>query len=136
LIFGKWVTTFWKTFGQVSVMLENDGRHPALASRLRMAISSKEHGALLNACKNFEESLKGFIRNPKAGGAAQVAAQCLFEVRKLEDALCRKMTKRDRCENRSTSKQKGFMDRPREMLQAAMVGTDMRDDPEYKKGVK
>jgi hypothetical protein len=93
LIFGKWVTTFWKTFGQVSVMLENDGRHPALASRLRMAISSKEHGALLNACKNFEESLKGFIRNPKAGGAAQVAAQCLFEVRKLENTLCRKMTK-------------------------------------------
>jgi len=44
--------------------------------------------------------------------------------------------KRDRCENRFTSKQKGFMDRAREMLQAAMVGTDMRDDPEYKKGVK
>jgi len=74
----------------VSVVLENDGRHPALASRRRMAISSKERGALLDACENFEESLKRFIRNPKAGGTAQVAAQCLFEVRKLENALCRK----------------------------------------------
>ena len=72
-------------------MLKDDGRHPALASRRRMAISSKERGALLDACENFEESLKRFIRNPKAGDAAQVAAQCLFEVRKLENALCQGM---------------------------------------------
>jgi hypothetical protein len=43
---------------------------------------------LLDACENFEASLKRFIRNPKAGDVAQLAAQCLFEVRRLENALC------------------------------------------------
>jgi hypothetical protein len=69
-------------------MLEQNARHPEMESRRRMAISSKERRALLDACENFEESLKRFIRNPKAGDVAQVAAQCLFEVRKLENALC------------------------------------------------
>lgn len=41
----------------------------------------------MNACISFEESLKTFIKDPKSGGAAHLAAQCLFEVRKLENVI-------------------------------------------------
>ena len=39
------------------------------------------------ACAAFEEALKRFIRDPRSGDAANVAAQCLFAVRGLENAL-------------------------------------------------
>lgn len=43
--------------------------------------------ALTNACISFGETLKAFIKDPNSGRAAHVAAQCLFEVRKLENAI-------------------------------------------------
>jgi hypothetical protein len=43
--------------------------------------------ALMNACISFGESLKAFIKDPKSGRAAHIAAQCLFDVRKLENAI-------------------------------------------------
>ncbi|MHB8367896.1 MAG: hypothetical protein ACYDB0_12895, partial [Acidithiobacillus sp.] len=36
---------------------------------------------------SFEDVLKAIVRDPKSGHAAHVAAQCLFDVRKLENAL-------------------------------------------------
>ncbi|WP_437559376.1 hypothetical protein [Acidithiobacillus sulfuriphilus] len=46
-----------------------------------------ERQALAGACAAFEEDLKRFIRDPKSGDAAHIAAQCLFAVRGLENAL-------------------------------------------------
>lgn len=43
--------------------------------------------ALAGACVAFEDALKRFIRDPKSGDAAHIAAQCLFAVRGLENAL-------------------------------------------------
>ena len=42
---------------------------------------------MMNACISFEDVLKAIVRDPKSGHAAHVAAQCLFDVRKLENAL-------------------------------------------------
>lgn len=42
---------------------------------------------MMNACISFEDVLKAIVRNPESGHAAHVAAQCLFDVRKLENAL-------------------------------------------------
>lgn len=42
---------------------------------------------MMNACISFEDVLKAIVRDPGAGHAAHVAAQCLFDVRKLENAL-------------------------------------------------
>ncbi|EGQ63715.1 hypothetical protein GGI1_21172 [Acidithiobacillus sp. GGI-221] len=38
------------------------------------------------ACETFEEILRNIIRDP-SNGAAHAAAECLFAVRKLENAL-------------------------------------------------
>ena len=38
-------------------------------------------------CAAFEDALKRFIRDPRSGDAARIAAQCLFAVRGLENAL-------------------------------------------------
>ena len=46
-----------------------------------------ERQALAGACAAFEEALKRFIRDPRSGDAARIAAQCLFTVRGLENAL-------------------------------------------------
>jgi hypothetical protein len=39
------------------------------------------------ACETFEDVLMRIIRNPDNGTVAHVAAECLFAVRKLENAL-------------------------------------------------
>ena len=58
---------------------------------------AKDRQALTSACVVFADVLKRFIKTPKAGDTAQVdathvsathvAAHCLFEVRRLENAL-------------------------------------------------
>lgn len=48
---------------------------------------AKDHQALANACVVFADALKQFIKTPKAGDTAHIAAQCLFEVRRLDNAL-------------------------------------------------
>lgn len=42
---------------------------------------------LLHACGDFENRLKFFIKNTRNKDAAYMAAQCLFDVRRLEGAL-------------------------------------------------
>lgn len=41
----------------------------------------------LIACQSFEDILRRIIRNPNNSTSAHVAAECLFAVRKLENAL-------------------------------------------------
>lgn len=42
---------------------------------------------MLTACETFEDVLRRIIRNPDSGPIAHIAAECLFAVRKLENAL-------------------------------------------------
>ncbi|MBU2742415.1 hypothetical protein HAQ01_14025 [Acidithiobacillus thiooxidans] len=41
----------------------------------------------LMACQSFEDILRRIIRNPNNSTSAHVAAECLFAVRKLGNAL-------------------------------------------------
>ena len=57
---------------------------------------AKDRQALTSACVVFANALKRFIKTPKAGNAAHIAAQCLFEVRRLDNALTQENKGKDR----------------------------------------
>ncbi|MHB8321407.1 MAG: hypothetical protein ACYDA7_05270 [Acidithiobacillus sp.] len=48
---------------------------------------SADRKPVLTACETFEDVLMRIIRNPDNGTVAHIAAECLFAVRKLENAL-------------------------------------------------
>lgn len=49
--------------------------------------TSHAERVLLDACRNFNGLLKAFIKDPKSGRNAHLAAQVLFDMRRLENAL-------------------------------------------------